>query len=146
MRLMSSKYPRDTTSASDSGVWQISSALHSTYASIDRDLRRSRVVLSVQRSNQSQLLSIKLWSSAEAEPTLNNAWLASRIRSPLEPIREYGFKHVSSSSNVSPSSQLLPGFSDTGKTWKCQEGSAFPGMMSPGSGYVCPCASSFHTS
>lgn len=78
---MSPKHPSGATSARDSQFWRLSSALHSMYASIDRDLCGSRgssfIPEQMERSSQSQLLSIKLWSSAEAELTLNNTWLAS---------------------------------------------------------------------
>lgn len=76
---MSPKCPSDATSARDSKGWWLCSALHSMYASIDPDLcggyGSSFIPEQMERSSQSQLLSIKIWSSAEAEPALNNTWL-----------------------------------------------------------------------
>lgn len=58
---------------------------------------------------QSQPLSINPWSSTKADPTLNNTWLAFPYTLPTDTLkRGCRFKHLSSSSNVPPSSQLLP--------------------------------------
>lgn len=86
IRLMPPKYPSDSSSARDGKGWWHSSALHSTYAGIDGDLCGghgcSFIPEQTERSRQSQPLSIKLWSSAEAEPILNNTWLAFRSTLP----------------------------------------------------------------
>lgn len=81
------------------------------------------------RKQQSQPLSIKPWSSTEPELPLNNTWLAFPIyTSPAgTQKRGCGFKHLSSSSNVSPSSRLPPDFLTQTQTWKYQEGEAVGG-------------------
>lgn len=81
------------------------------------------------RKQQSQPLSIKPWSSTEPELPLNNTWLAFPIYTPPAGTqkRGCGFKHLSSSSNVSPSSRLPPDFLTQTQTWKYQEGEAVGG-------------------
>lgn len=98
----------------------ISCALNSMYAGIDRVLCGGhkfapvpeQTFLRGERKHQSQPLSIKPWSSrSEADLTLNNTWLDFPYTLPTgTQKRGCGFKHLSSSSNVLPSSKLLPHF------------------------------------
>lgn len=99
-------------------------------------IRRMQVLIGIYVAASGPPSSLSRWreaashsfaqSRSDPAPRQNPPWKIHdsppRIRSLLEPIRGYGFKRVSSSSNVSPASQLLPGFSDIDIIWKYQEG------------------------
>ncbi len=99
------------------GVSCISCTLHLVYAGIDRvlcgghkfTLIPEQTFLHREGNQQSQPLSIKHWSSTKADLILNNTWLAFPYALPTgTQKRGCGFKHLSSSSNVLPSSYALP--------------------------------------